>query len=436
MKITVLGAGYVGLVTATCFAELGNEVLCVEKIESKVAKLSKGICPFYEPGLQDLLKKNIEKGRLKFSNQFKDAVAFSDVIFLCVATPQSETGHADLSQIEYASRNIAIEMKSYKLIIEKSTVPVNTHKWVKMTVDRYSAKGLNYDVASNPEFLREGSAIYDFMAPDRIVVGADSEKAKNIFKELYKPLTDKGFNLIITTPSAAELIKHASNSFLAVKISYINMVATLCEKVGADIEMVSNGIGADKRIGSQFLNAGIGYGGSCFPKDVKAFIKMGEDNGIDFSILKDAEKINTNARIRFMDKIDDILWISMDKNVAVWGLAFKPETDDIREAPAIDIVKKLTQSGAIIRMYDPEAMENFRNLIPESENIIYCKDKYDALKNADALIILTEWTEFIEADFDKIKNNMRLPIIIDGRNIYNVQQMKEKNFEYYSIGRM
>ncbi|WP_457640955.1 UDP-glucose dehydrogenase family protein [Persephonella sp.] len=436
MKITVIGAGYVGLVTAACFADLGNEVMCVEKVSSKLEKLCRGISPIYEPGLTEMLQKNIKEGRIHFTDKIEEGVNFADTIFLCVGTPQGEDGKADLSQVEEASRQIAYNMNSYKLIIEKSTVPVNTHQWVKKTVKRYlKDKSIPFDVASNPEFLREGSAIYDFMNPDRIVVGVESERARKIMEELYKPFTDKGFPLLITTPAAAELIKHASNSFLAMKISYINMIADLCEKVGADINEVADGMGYDKRIGRAFLNAGIGYGGSCFPKDVQAFIKIAEDHGLDFGLLRETEKINKRRRQQFIEKIESVIWISKDKNIAVWGLAFKPNTDDIREAPAIDIVRELKEAGANLRLYDPKAMENFKQLFPQEENITYVNDRYEAVKDADLLVLVTEWDEFREADMDKVKQLMKLPIVIDGRNVYNPEEMKNKGFEYYSIGR-
>jgi len=436
MKITVIGAGYVGLVTAACFADIGNEVVCVEKVSSKLEKLRKGISPIYEPGLSQMLQKNIKEGRIHFTDEIKEGVDFADTIFLCVGTPQGDDGKADLSQVEEASRQIAQNMTDYKLIIEKSTVPVNTHQWVKKTVKRYiKDPSITFDVASNPEFLREGSAIYDFMNPDRIVVGVETQKAKKIMEELYKPFTDKGFPLLITTPAAAELIKHASNSFLAMKISYINMIADLCEKVGADINEVADGMGYDKRIGRAFLNAGIGYGGSCFPKDVQAFIKIAEDHGLDFGLLKETEKINKRRRQQFIEKIEQVIWISKDKNIAVWGLSFKPNTDDIREAPAIDIVRELKEAGANLRLYDPKAMENFKQVFPEGGNITYVNDKYEAVKDADLLVLITEWDEFKEADIDKVKSLMRLPIVIDGRNVYLPEEMKKKGFEYYSIGR-
>lgn len=433
MKITVIGSGYVGLVTAACFADLGNQVLCAKKTSKNLDKLNQGISHIYEPGLDEILKRCLDKGTIEFTNDIKRAIDFSDLIFICVGTPQSETGKADLSQVEDVARQIAENMTDYKLIVEKSTVPVNTHQWVKKTVQRYSNGNIQFDVASNPEFLREGTGVYDFNNPDRIVVGVESENAHKIFQELYRPFTEKGDVLLITTPAAAELIKHASNSFLAMKISYINMVAELCEKVGIDVNMIADGIGYDQRIGRSFLNAGIGYGGSCFPKDVRAFIKIAEDHGLDFGLLRETEKINSQMRERFLEKVENVLWINKDKNITIWGLAFKPDTDDIREAPSIDIVRKLYETDANLRLYDPQAGENFQNLFPENENIRYCSDKYEALKDSDALLLITEWDEFKNADLNKVKNLMRLPIIIDGRNMFESEIME--GFEYYSVGR-
>jgi UDPglucose 6-dehydrogenase len=433
MRITVIGSGYVGLVTAACFADLGNQVLCAKKTSKNLDKLNQGISHIYEPGLNEILRRCLDKGTIEFTNDIQKAIDFSDLIFICVGTPQSETGKADLSQVEDVARQIAENMTGYKLIVEKSTVPVNTHQWVKKTVQRYSKADVQFDVASNPEFLREGTGVHDFNNPDRIVVGVESDNARNIFKELYRPFTEKGDVLLITTPAAAELIKHASNSFLAMKISYINMVAELCEKVGIDVNMIADGIGYDQRIGRSFLNAGIGYGGSCFPKDVRAFIKIAEDHGLDFGLLKETEKINTQIRERFLEKVENVLWINKDKNITIWGLAFKPDTDDIREAPAIDIVRKLYETDANLRLYDPQARENFQKLFPENDNIKYYLDKYEALKDSDALLIITEWDEFKKIDLNKVKDLMRLPIIIDGRNMYESEVMD--GFEYYSIGR-
>ncbi len=433
MKITVIGAGYVGLVTAVCLAELENNVLCVERPSFDLSKLKKGISHFYEPELNELLSKNIKANRIKFAVDLDKAINFSDVIFICVGTPQSNTGKADLSQVENIAIQIAKRLNTYKLIIEKSTVPVNTHQWVKKTIKRYTHSNLDFDVASNPEFLREGSAVSDFMNPDRIVVGVESERAKKIFKKLYSPFIKDGFPVLITTPAASELIKHAANSFLALKISYINMVSELCEKTDVDINMVADGIGYDTRIGREFLNAGIGYGGSCFPKDIKAFISIAEENGVDFTILKEVEKINSKKRIDFVEKVEKVLWINKNKNIAVWGLSFKPNTDDIREAPSLDIIKELLNKGANLRLYDPQAMTKFKAVYPKSNKIKFFENKYDAIENSDALLILTEWDEFKNADLNKMEELMNLPIIIDGRNIYNPHEMK--TFEYYTIGR-
>lgn len=435
MKITVIGAGYVGLVTSVCLADIGNDVMCVKKSIDKLDELNKGMSPIYEPGLSEMLQKNLEEGRICFTNKMDEGVNFSDILFVCVGTPESKVGKADLSQVEEVSRQIAEEMDSYKLIIEKSTVPVNTHKLIKRTIKRYARNDLEFDIASNPEFLREGFAIYDFMNPDRIVVGVENKRSEELFKEIYKPFTDDGNVLIIKEIAAAEIIKYASNSFLAMKISYINMLADLCETANVDINLVADGIGADKRIGREFLNAGIGYGGSCLPKDVKAFINIADTYGVDFGLLRETEKINRNRRRRFLEKVEDILWITKGKNIAVWGLSFKPDTDDIRETPSLDIVKGLMNDGAILKLYDPEAMDNFKKFIPENDQVEYLDDKYDTLIDADALLIITEWQEFKDADLNIVKSRMRLPIIVDGRNIFEPGLMEDEGFEYYCIGR-
>lgn len=432
MRISVIGGGYVGLTTGVCFAELGHEVLVVEKVPQKVELLKAGISPIYEPGLEELLRKNLNI-RLSFTTDLKEGLEFSDVIFICVGTPQRPDGSADLSQVEEVARETARLMSSYKLLIEKSTVPINTHRLIKKTVQRYLRdKSIPYDVASNPEFLREGSAIYDFMNPDRIVVGVESERAKQVFEELYR---DFKCPIIYTDPATAELIKHASNSFLAMKISFINMVADLCERAGADIKLVADGMGYDKRIGRAFLNAGIGYGGSCFPKDVKAFIRMAQDYGLHFGLLREVEKINQERPVKFVEKVKSVLWTVRNKRLALWGLSFKPNTDDIREAPSIRIVDLLLKEGAELFLYDPKAMENFKLLFPEGKGISYAPDLYSAVKNSSALLILTEWEEFTQADMAKVKELMELPIVIDGRNVFEPARMKELGFEYYCIGR-
>ncbi|WP_457600423.1 UDP-glucose dehydrogenase family protein [Hydrogenivirga sp.] len=435
MRVTVIGGGYVGLVTGACFSHLGNEVLIVEKIPAKVEKLKRGESPIYEPGLDELLKEGIKNGKLRFTSDIKEGVNFSDVIFICVGTPSMPDGSADLSQVEEVARLTAKNMDSYKLLVEKSTVPVNTHQLVKKTVQRYLKGDTPFDVASNPEFLREGSAVYDFLNPDRIVVGVESERARSIMEELYRPLTERGFPLLVTDPATAELIKHASNSFLAMKISFINMVADLCERTGADVELVAEGMGYDKRIGREFLNAGIGYGGSCFPKDVKAFIKIAEDVGVNFGLLREVERINAERIDRFMEKVLNALWTLKDKKIAVWGLAFKPNTDDIREAPSLRILPELLKKGARVFAYDPKATENFSAVFVPGEDLVYVEDKYEAVKGAEALLILTEWEEFLKADMEKVKELMELPIVIDGRNVFSPDRMRELGFEYYSIGR-
>jgi len=434
MRLTVVGAGYVGLTTAVCLAHLGNEVMVVEKLPEKVQALKEGKVPFYEPGLEEMLKENLSLGRLFFTTELKEGLDFSDVIFICVGTPQRPDGSADLSQVEEVARETARFMESYKLLVEKSTVPVNTHKLIKRTVERYlkrRGKILEFDVASNPEFLREGSAVRDFLEPDRIVIGVESERARRIMEELYK---DFKCPIIFTDPATAELIKHASNSFLAMKISYINMVADLCEKVGADVRLVAEGMGYDKRIGREFLRAGIGWGGSCFPKDIKAFIKMAKDHGVDFSLLEEVDKINQRRAVQFVEKVKSVLWSLKDKTLAVWGLSFKPNTDDIREAPSLRLVPMLLKEGARLKLYDPKAMENFKKLYPPGKDLDYAPDMYSAVEGASALLIFTEWEEFQRADLSRVKELMELPIIIDGRNIYEPKVVRGLGFEYYGVG--
>jgi UDPglucose 6-dehydrogenase len=434
VRLTVVGAGYVGLTTAVCFAHLGNEVMVVEKLPEKVQVLKEGKVPFYEPGLEEMLKENLSMGRLFFTTDLKEGLDFSDVIFICVGTPQRPDGSADLSQVEEVARETAKLMESYKLLVEKSTVPVNTHKLIKRTVERYlkrRGKILEFDVASNPEFLREGSAVRDFLEPDRIVIGVESERARRTMEELYK---DFKCPIIFTDPTTSELIKHASNSFLAMKISYINMVADLCEKVGADVRLVAEGMGYDKRIGREFLRAGIGWGGSCFPKDIKAFIKMAKDHGVDFSLLEEVDKINQRRAVQFVEKVKSVLWSLKDKTLAVWGLSFKPNTDDIREAPSLRLVPMLLKEGARLKLYDPKAMENFKKLYPPGKDLDYAPDMYSAVKGATALLIFTEWEEFQRADLNRVKELMELPIIIDGRNIYEPKVVRGLGFEYYGVG--
>lgn len=430
MDIGVIGAGHVGLVSAACFAELGNRVICMDNNEQKIKSLLENKIPIYEPGLEELVIKNKKAGRLIFTSSLEETVKNSLVIFIAVGTPPRANGEADLSYVENVARQIALNLNGYRLIVEKSTVPVETGERVKRTLQLYTKNNIEFDVASNPEFLKEGEAINDFMKPDRIVIGVESDRAKEILLKLYRPLNAK---IIITDIKSAELIKHASNSYLAMKISFINAIAKICEAVGADIEKVAEGMGLDRRIGREFLRAGIGYGGSCFPKDVEAFIKIAERIGYDFSLLKEVKRINEEQRKLFIKKVEDALWVIKNKRIAIWGVSFKPDTDDIREAPAIDIIKALLQDGAELRVYDPKAMTNLKGVF--HDQLYYAKDPYDAVLDCDCLLIITEWQEFKEIEFEKLKTLMRIPLIIDGRNIYQSEKMKMMGIDYISIGR-
>jgi UDPglucose 6-dehydrogenase len=433
MKIAVIGTGYVGLVTAVGLAEFGHTVIGADKVVEKIEKISRGDVPIYEPGLDDLLKSNLKKGNLTFSSDLHQTIRASDVIFVCVGTPQGDDGSADMSQIEEVSRLIAENLTGYKVVVEKSTVPVKTSSWIKRTITLYKKSEMDFDVASNPEFLREGSAVADFLNPDRIIIGVESDRARDMLAKIYEKAKDK---IVITNIDTAELIKHASNSFLAMKISYINLMANLCEKTDADIEQVARGMGLDPRIGGLFLKAGLGFGGSCFPKDLKALIKIGEDLGVEMSLLKETDRVNAGRVRLFLDKIKKALWILKDKRIAILGLAFKPETDDIREAPSIKIIKELLNEGAILRLYDPEAQANMKELNPEDRvRVTYCRSAYEAAAGANALLICTEWKEFVGLDLKKIKETMANPIIVDGRNIYDPAKVKKLGFEYYSVGR-
>jgi len=429
MKIAVVGTGYVGLVTGTCFAELGNDVMCIDIDENKINKLNNGIIPIYEPGLEELVKRNRKAGRLTFTTDLKKSIKESEIIFVCVGTPPKDNGEADLSAVENVARTIAEVMDSYKLIVEKSTVPVETGDKVKNFIRAYNTHKVDFDVVSNPEFLREGSAVNDFMKPDRIVIGCESDKAKQIMENLYAPLKSQ---ILFTDIKSSEIIKHASNSFLATKISFMNSIANICELAGADVEKVAEGMGLDKRIGRPFLNAGIGYGGFCFPKDAEAFIRISEKLGYDFKILKDVQEVNTHQRKHFIKKIEKALWILKGKTIGVLGLAFKPNTDDMRFAPSRYIIEDLQKEGAKIKAYDPEAMERSKDIL---KDITYCNDPYDAAKDADALVILTEWNEFKELDLKKIKSLLKHALIIDGRNIYDPENLKNLGFTYISMGR-
>ncbi|MCK4363608.1 MAG: UDP-glucose/GDP-mannose dehydrogenase family protein, partial [Candidatus Aminicenantes bacterium] len=380
-----------------------------------------------------LLKANLKKGNLSFTPDLDKAIQSSDVLFVSVNTPQKEDGSADMTFVESVSRTIADNLNDYKVVVEKSTVPVKTSMWIKKTITSCKKKDVDFDVASNPEFLREGSAVSDFLNPDRIIIGVETEKARDILVKIYEKFKDR---ILVTNIDTAEIIKHASNSYLALKISYINLIAELCEKTDADVNQVAKGMGFDSRIGSQFLKAGLGYGGSCFPKDIRALTKIGEDLGVNMNLLREADRINLDRIVFFVEKTKKALWILKDKKIAVLGLAFKPETDDIREASSIKIIKRLLDEGSYLRLYDPRAMENMREIFPEEPpQISYVKSPYEAVKEANALLIITEWDEIKELDLKKIKEMMDNPIIIDGRNVYDPSEVRELGFEYYSIGR-
>jgi UDPglucose 6-dehydrogenase len=446
MKISVIGAGYVGLTTAACLAQIGHDIFCSESDLEKLTKLQNGVMPLFEPHLEDVIKAGRKAGRLRFGST-EDAIAWGNAIFICVGTPPLANGDADLSAIEGVARAIAKQASGYRLVIEKSTVPVQTGAQLQKHLSVHSRNGLRYDVASNPEFLREGSSVEDFLHPDRIVIGVDSQRAEDLLRQIYEPIVRQSFTcpvhsdcpnrrdpiFLATDTNSAELIKHASNSFLAMKISFINMVANLCEVVGADITKVARGMGLDPRIGSSFLSPGIGFGGFCFPKDVQAFIRIAEKSGCDFSLLKEVEKINQRRVEHFVEKIRKELWVLGGKKVAVWGLAFKPNTDDVRFAPSITLVKALLAEGAAVRAYDPEASERARAIIPEAT---YCADAYEAAEGADAILIVTEWDEFRQIDWERLLSSVEQPLVIDGRNVFNPEEIRRKGFRYVSIGRV
>jgi len=427
MDLAIVGSGYVGLVTGTCFAEVGHRVICVDNDLKKVHQLQDGLIPIYEPGLEELVKKNVASGRLSFTASIGDAVAASKVIFIAVPTPPQPDGSVDLSFVEGVAREIAAHIKEYRIVVDKSTVPVKTGEKVAQTISRCNP-GADIDVVSNPEFLREGSAVEDLMKPDRIVVGVSSERAISAMKEIYEPFNAP---IMFTDLNSAELIKHAANSFLALKISYINAVAAICEASGANVERVADGMGADKRIGRDFLNAGVGYGGSCFPKDISAFIRISRELGYEFRLLEEVEEINRNQKERFLKKIREALWVLRQKKIGVLGLAFKGNTDDVRSSVAIGIVQQLIAEGAEIRAYDPKAMDKARALVPEA---IMVDKPEDVADGADALLVLTEWTEFKSLPWAVIKKKMLSPLLFDGRNLLKREEMRAAGFTYTGIG--
>ncbi len=448
MRISVIGTGYVGLVTGACFAEIGHDVVCTDSDASKIQILESGGIPIYEPGLEKIILKARKDRRLNFRANPADAVSAGDAIFICVGTPPLPNGDADLSAIDLVARMVATEARSPKLVVEKSTVPARTGQELKRALSVYGRKtNVKFSVASNPEFLREGTAVGDFLHPDRIVVGVDDEMTERQLQEIYRPVLEQKFTCpvhdgkcpagpapgwLVTTINSAELIKHASNSFLALKISYANMVADLAERLGADIGEVVRAMGLDPRIGPSFLSAGLGFGGFCLPKDLQAFVHLAERSGVDFTMLREAERINKGRIDRFIEKLRGALWVVRGKQMGVLGLAFKPNTDDIRFAPAIDLVQRLLAEGAKVRAYDPEAMDRARAVLPQ---IDYAKSPYEAAQDAEALLIATEWDEFRKLDWDRIREAMARPLIVDGRNLLSPREMKSHGFEYRSFGR-
>jgi UDPglucose 6-dehydrogenase len=451
ISICVIGSGYVGLVAAVCFAEIGHKVICVDKDEAKVRLLNQGGLPIYEQHLPELLAKHLNRG-VEFITELRPAVEQSDVVFIAVGTPQGNSGSADLSYVEAVVSEIARSVNGYKVLVEKSTVPVYTNEWISRCMRRHGIDSKNFDVVSNPEFLREGAAITDFLHPDRIVIGANNERSARTLRQIYEPLTSGMYyaaadaipgtltltdpaKLLVTTAQSAELIKHAANAFLAMKISFINAVANLAESVDGDIEEIATGIGLDSRIGPKFLRAGLGYGGSCFPKDVAAFTWVAQQQGMDFQILEEVRKINARQLDVFFNKIRSALWTLRGKRLAALGLAFKCETDDIRESPAIAVIRRLIHAGATISAYDPAAMEKAQTLLPASETMQYASDPYEAAEDADAVLILTDWAAFAELDLQRLNRALRFPIMIDGRNLYRPDDMVEEGFTYMSMGR-
>jgi UDPglucose 6-dehydrogenase len=450
MRIAVVGSGYVGLVAGACFADLGHKVILVDNDQAKVNALKAGECPIHEKFLPELLKRH-RGHNLTFSDDLTQAVAASQAIFVAVGTPPTEQGEADLSYVESVARGISGAINGYKVVIEKSTVPVYTSDWVRKIILRNAAAPDSFDVASNPEFLREGTAVTDFLYPDRIVLGADTERCAGVLREVYAPLTDGSYYprkdaipapdrvripppLIVTSAKSAELIKHASNAFLAMKISFVNAVASICESVGADVQQVCQGIGSDSRIGPRFLNPGIGYGGSCFPKDLMAFRAVARECGYEFRLLDEVMRINEEQRQRFLRKVRTALWTLRGKRLGVLGLAFKGGTDDIRESPAILLVQALLQEGCHVAAFDPAASERAREVLPATAELV--SDSYAAAKDADALLILTEWEEFAALDLDRLHKELKYPIVIDGRNLYDPATMAARGFTYYSVGRL
>jgi UDPglucose 6-dehydrogenase len=451
VSICVIGSGYVGLVAAACFAEMGHQVICVDNDKSRIKSLQEGGVPIFEEHLSEFLTR-LRGLRLEFTSDMNLAVGQSEAVFIAVGTPQGDNGAADLSYVETVVAEIAHAVDGYKVIVEKSTVPVYTNEWIDRVMRRYGVDPKCYDVVSNPEFLREGTAIKDFLHPDRIVVGAGTERAADLLRRIYESLTAGSYYdqpnalpgacsaahpapLLVTSAQSAEIIKHASNAFLALKLSFINAVANLAEAADADIEDIAAGIGMDSRIGPKFLRAGLGYGGSCFPKDVAAFYWVAKQCGVDLELLQEIRKINMTQKEIFFDKVVSTLWTLRGKRIAALGLAFKGETDDVRESPAIDIIRKLLSAGALVTAYDPAAIQRAKDVLPPAENMKYADSLFEAAKDADAVVILTDWKKFAKIDLKRLSQTLRFPIVIDGRNLYDPQEMQDHGFTYVSVGR-
>jgi UDPglucose 6-dehydrogenase len=433
MKVAIIGTGHVGLTTAACFASVGHEVVGVDSDREKLDRIIRGDVPFFEPGLTELTCAQVDSGRLTFTHSIAEATQQAEALFICVGTPARATGEANLVYVEAVAREIASSLPGYRLVAEKSTVPVETGEWVRMTMQRHNRSGAEFDVASNPEFLREGNAIHDTLEPDRIVAGVSSERAANVLREVYEPIIkETGCPFLITDIRTAELIKHASNAFLATKISFANALAAVCERAGADVELVTEAMGADLRIGRAFLHAGAGYGGACFPKDVDAFIHRSKELGYRFGLLEEVAKINEQTRASVVAKVRRVLWNLEHKKIAVLGLAFKPDTDDVRNAPSLDVCQRLIKGGAEVRAWDPQAIEEAKAVAPE---ISYCADAEEALRGADCAVLMTEWDEFRRFTPAKLKSLLAHPIVVDARNFYDPAEMAAAGFTYISVGR-
>jgi UDPglucose 6-dehydrogenase len=432
MDLAIIGSGYVGLVTGACFADVGHNVICVDNDAQKIKQLQTGQVPIYEPGLEEIIHRNVSAHRLRFTGSVEEGVKNSQIVFIAVPTPQQPDGDVDLSFLEKVAREIAGVLTDYRVIVDKSTVPVKTGEKVAESIKRYNRHGANFDVVSNPEFLREGCAVADLMKPDRVVIGAQSEHAIDLMKKVYEPFMAP---ILVTDINSAELIKHCANSFLALKISYINAVSAICEESGADVEKVADGIGMDHRIGRDFLNAGIGYGGSCFPKDIAAFITISERLGVPFNLLKEVQRINNAQKERFLKVIRETLWVLREKRIAVWGLTFKPDTDDLRSSVAIELVEDLLREGAHVVAYDPKGMQKARAIKPIAD-AQFASSALEAVSDAEALVIATEWNEFANVDLAVVKEKMRTPIVFDGRNLLDPETMGRLGFHYYSMGRV